>query len=49
MTSGYKSGFRTARRLDREDAKTDGSEWIVHLLATTILGTVTTVVLLVRW
>ena len=45
MTSGYKSGFRTARRLDREDAKTGESEWITQLLAATVVGTVTTVAL----
>lgn len=46
MTSGYKSGFRTARRLDREDVKTGGSEWIDQLVATTILS-VTTLAMLV--
>ena len=42
MTSGYKDGFQTARRLDREDAKTDESEWIAQIfgqmVATTILS-----------
>jgi hypothetical protein len=42
MTSGYKSGFRTARRLDREDAKTGRSEWVDQLIATTILSAITT-------
>ena len=46
MTSGYKSGFRTARRLDREDAKTGGSEWIDQPVAATILGGVTTLAML---
>lgn len=38
MTSGYKFGVRTARRLDREDAKTRRSEWIAQIVVTTILS-----------
>jgi len=38
MTSGYKLGFQTARRLDREYAKTRRSELIAHIVATTILS-----------
>jgi hypothetical protein len=40
MTSGYKSGFRTARRLDREDAKTGESRWIAEIVARTIFTVV---------
>ena len=45
MTSGYKSGFRTARRLDREDAKTGGSEWTDQLVVT-IISSVTILAML---
>ncbi|OCK87684.1 uncharacterized protein K441DRAFT_670299 [Cenococcum geophilum 1.58] len=38
MTSGYKFGFRTARTLGREYAKTRRSEKIAEIVATSILA-----------
>ena len=40
MTSGYKSGFRTARRLGREDAKTGEIGWVAEIVARIILPVV---------
>ena len=44
MISGYKSGFRTVRRLDREDAKTDGSLLIAKIVAVSFSNAVVVVV-----